>query len=168
MAKRLFRSSTWSAVAVADATNMVNQQFMALQGGSTTQRTLISEIEVGGQATASAPSILQTSRDSTVGATLTALTTNESDSPIDPATAALAAVLVSFTQSTTKPQRSATFGLVNQSINAFGGIARWVAYPYEELIMYGSTAVNSGEVSLSAYTGSTTASIGAHIVYETL
>jgi hypothetical protein len=168
MAKRIFKVSTFQAVAVADATNMVNQQFMAIQGGSGTQRNLLTEVAFGGQATASAPVIMQTSRDSTVGATPTALTTNESDTALDPATAALAAPVVSFTQATTKPQRSATAGLINQSFNAFGGALRWFAYDLTEaLVMLGATASN-GEISASAYTGTTTAGVGGHFVYESL
>lgn len=123
---------------------------------------------VGGQASSSAPSIMVFSRDSTVGVTLTALTTGESDASVDPATAALAAPPVPFTQtSSTKPQRSASLGLANFSFNAYGGVVRWVAAPYAEFAMLGNTA-SFGEVSLSAFTGSTAANIGAHIIYEPL
>jgi hypothetical protein len=168
MAKRIFKVSTWSAVAVADTVNFTNQQFMALQGGSATQRILLTEVAMGGQSTATAPVIMQTSRDSTIGVTLTALTTNESDTPLDPATAALAAPAQPFTQSTTKPQRSASAGLINQSFNAFGGALRWFAYDLSEaLVLLGNTASN-GEVSTSNYTGGTTSGIGGHYVYETL
>jgi hypothetical protein len=167
MAKRSFKSTSWSAAAVADTTNYTNQQFMAIQGGSSTQRIMVSEILVGGLATSSAPSIMAFARDSTVGATLTALTTGESDTAIDPATAALAAPAQVFTQSTTKPQRSATLSLAVFPFNAYGGVIRWVAAPYAEFIILGNTA-SFGEASLSAYTGSTTANVGAHIIYEPL
>jgi hypothetical protein len=146
---------------------MTNQQFMALQGGSSTQRVMVSEIMIGGQASTSSPSIMVFSRDSIVGATLTALTTGESDTSIDASTAALAAPVGVFTQSTTKPQRSATAGLANFTFNAYGGVIRWVAAPYAEFILLGNTA-SLGEVSLSAYTGSTAANVGAHIIYEPL
>jgi hypothetical protein len=154
-------------VAVADTTNFTNAGYMALQGGSSTQRSRVTEVELGGQAAASAPSIMIVSRDSTVGATLTALTTGESDAANDPATAALAAPVVPFTASTTKPQRAATLGLLNLSYNAFGTIIRWVAPPDGELWMLGNTA-SFGELSLSCYTGGTPGLTGAHIVYETL
>jgi hypothetical protein len=167
MAKRSFKSATWTPAAVADTTNFSNQGFMALQGGSSTQSVWISEIFLGGQATSSAPSLMIVARDSTVGATLTALTTGESDAALDPATAALAAPVGSFTQATTKPQRSATLGLLNLSYNAFGGIVRWVAYPGEELKLLGNTA-SLGEISLSAYTGGTPGLTGSHIIYEPL
>lgn len=168
MASRIFKSNSWSAVAVADATNLVNLQFMALQGGSSTQRTLIQQLMFGGQAGASAPVIGVFARDSTIGTTLTALTTGESDAPIDPATAALAAPVQVYTQNSgTKPQRSASSAFGNFSFNGFGGGFLWNAPPYKEFILLGNTASN-GEASFSAFTGTTTASIGGHIMYETL
>lgn len=167
MAKRAFKSNSWSATAVADATNYTNLQFMALQGGSSTQRTLISEVSIGGQAGASAPSVMPFSRDSTAGGTPSALTTGESDAPIDPATAALAAPAVPFTQASTKPQRSASSAFYTFPFNLFGGFVRWVAAPYEEFILLGASAAN-GEASLSAFTGSTAGTVGATIIYESL
>lgn len=168
MAKRVFKASTFTPVAVADTTNFTDAGYMGLMGGSATQRINISEIYMGGQATASAPSIMIVARDSTVQATPTALGTGNSDAAIDPSTAALAAVPIAFVASTTKPQRSATLGLLNLSLNAFGGIVRWVAPAGAELVMLGNTAALLGEISLSAFTGGTPGLIGAHIVYEPL
>ena len=91
MARRSFKSSTWTPVAVADTANFTANGYMAIQGGSATQRIDIWEVFMGGQAASAAPSIMLVSRDSTVGATLTALTTGQSDAALDPATAALAA-----------------------------------------------------------------------------
>lgn len=167
MAKRIFKSNSWSATAVADGTNMVNQQFMALQGGSTTQRVMVSEIFIGGQASASAPAVMPFSRDSVVGATLTALTTGESDAAVDPATAALSAPAQPFTQSTTKPQRSSSLSFNTFPFNLFGGVIRWLAAPYEEYILLGNTA-SFGEASLSAFTGTVAGTVGASITYEPL
>lgn len=166
MAKRSFKIATWTPTAVADTTNFTDNGYCALQGGSATQRTAVTEIYMGGQAAASAPCIMNFSRDSTVGVTLTALTTGQSDASLDPATDALAAPLVPFTASTTKPQRSATLGLLNLSFNAFGGLVRWLAAPGEEIWMLGNTA-SFGEVSLSAYTGGAPGLLGSHIIYET-
>jgi hypothetical protein len=141
---------------------------MALQGASATQRTGIAEIFMGGQAGASAGCNMVVSRDSTIGVTLTALGAGESDAPLDPATAALAAPVVPFTQSTTKPQRSATLGLLDLSFNAFGGIVRWVAFDQSEQLWMLGNAASFGEISLSAFTGGAPGAIGAHIIYETL
>lgn len=167
MAKRSFKSATWTPVAVADTIAFTDNGYMALQGGSGTQRTAVSEVFMGGQAGASSPCIMILGRDSTVGVTLTALSTGQSDAALDPATAALAAPVVPFTASTTKPQRAATLGMLNLSFNAFGGIVRWVAAPGEEIWMLGNTA-SFGEMSLSAYTGGTPGLMGSHLVYETL
>ncbi len=167
MAKRSFKVSSFTPVAVADTTNFTDGGYMGLMGGSATQRIHVSEIYMGGQATASAPSIMIVARDSTVQATPTALGAGNSDAAIDPATAALAAPPIAFVASTTKPQRSAALGLLNLSYNAFGGIVRWVAPPGGELVLLGNTA-SLGELSLSAFTGGTPGLTGAHIIYEPL
>lgn len=165
MAKRSFKCSTWTPVAVADTAAMTDAGYMGLMGGSSTQKLTIFEVYMGGQAGSSAPTIMLLSRDSTVQATPTALSTGNSDAAFDPSTAALAAPAVSFVASTTKPQRSATLGLLNLSFNAYGGIVRWVAAPGEEIGVLGNTA-SLGEVSLSAYTGGTPGLMGSHIIYE--
>ena len=165
MAKRSFKLSTWTPTAVADTTSYSANAYQALQGGSGTQRLNLIEVFMGGQAGASSPSIMIVARDSTVGATLTSLTTGQSDASLDPASAALAAPPQPFTTATTQPQRSATLGLLNLSFNAFGGIVRWVAAPGEEIGILGNTA-SFGEVSLSAYTGGTPGLMGSHFVYE--
>lgn len=167
MAKWSFKSSTWTPVAVADAAAMTSAGFMALQGGSATQFINVIEVYLGGQAGASSPSLMQFQRDSTVGATLTALTTGESNGALHPSTAALAAPPQPFTQSTTKPQRAAAGAGLNLSYNAFGGIVRWVAAPGEEIGILGNTQP-LGEMSLSAYTGGTPGLTGAHVIYETI
>lgn len=165
MAKRSFKVATWTPTAVADAANFTDSTYMGLMGGSTTQKLTVLEVYMGGQAGASSPSIMLVSRDSTVQATPTALTTGQSDAAFDPSTAALAAPPVAFVSSTTKPQRSATLGLLNLSFNAFGGIVRWVAAPGEEIGILGNTA-SLGEMSLSAFTGGTPGLMGSHIIYE--
>lgn len=167
MAKWSGKSSSWTPSAVADAANFTNLGYTAIQGGSSTQRINIIEVFLGGQATASAPCNMVVSRDSTVGATLTALTTGESNAALDPATATLASPPVFFTQSTTKPQRSASLGFLTLSFNAFGGVVRWVAAPGEEIAMLGNTA-SFGELSLSAFTGGAPGALASHIIYEPL
>lgn len=167
MAKRSFSAPNWTPAATADATNLANATFMALQGGSATQKIAVSEIFMGGVAGSSSPTMMQFARDSTVGATLTALAAPNSDGPMDPATAALAAPPGSFVAATTSPQRSnaTTNPRLNLTFNAFGGLVRWVAYPGEEWGILGNTA-SLGESSLSAFTGGTVGALSAHIIYE--
>lgn len=167
MAKRSFSAPNWTPTATADATNLANGTYMALQGGSGTQRVNVSEIFMGGVAGASSPTMMQFARDSTVGATITALAAPNSDGPMDPSTAALAAPPQSFVAATTNPQRSNSTSnpRLNLTFNAFGGLVRWVAYPGEEWGILGNTA-SLGESSLSAYTGGTVGALSAHLVYE--
>jgi hypothetical protein len=167
MSKRIFKSSGFTPVAVADTTNFTDLGHMTIQGGSTTQLVKITQIDVDGLATASAPTPLQLALDSTVGATLTALTTGESDAPLHPSVAALAAPAKVFTQSTTKPKRAATLGLMPMGLNAFGGVNRWQGAPDGEFWLLGN-AVNAGEISLSCYTGGTPGLVSAAITYEPL
>lgn len=155
---------TWTPVAVADTTNMTDNGHQTIQGGSSTQRGELREVLLGGQATSSAPTFMMLGRTSTVGGTLTAGRL----AALDPATAALAAPPVSYAASTTKPQRSATLGiLLNLSFNAFGGVVRWVNGP-DEVISYLGNAASLGELSLNAYTGGTPGLLGSSIIFETL
>jgi hypothetical protein len=167
MAKWSFASEGFTPVAVLDTAAFTDNGYMGLMGGSTTQRINIEEVYLAGLAASSTPTPMVLSRDSTVQATPTALTTAQSNAALDPATAALAAPQVAFTASTTKPQRSATLAKLTLGLNAFGGIVRWVAAPGSELRILGNTA-SLGEASLSCYTGGTPGLVAAHILYETL
>lgn len=167
MAKWSFQVGTFTPVAVADAANFTDGGYMGLMGGSTTQLIRIEEVFMGGQAIASAPSIMLLARDSTVQATPTALGTPNSNGPLHPSSAALAAVPIGFIASTTKPQRSnsVTLGKLNFSFNAFGGAMRWQAPPGGEFQILGNTA-SLGEASLSAFTGGTPGLMGGHLLFE--
>ncbi len=166
MANRSFALASWTPVAVGDNLVFTDNGYQGLMGGSTTQRCIIKEVMMTGQAATSAPCIMLFGRDSTVQASPTALTTGQYDQSLDPATAALAAPAVAFTASTTKPKRSTTLGaLLNLSFNAFGGYTRWTPGPDEEISLLGNTA-SFGELSLSHYTGGTPGLMGSHIVYE--
>lgn len=166
MARWSIMNKSFTPVAVADATNFTDNGYLALQGGSSTQRSNILEVYMGGQATASAPTIMELARDSTVAATAIAAGTNgRGPVALDPASAALAAPPLAVGSSTTKPQRSATLSLLEVSYNAFGGIVRWFANPGQEIGVLGNTA-SLGEVSLSAFTGGTPGLMSAHIIFE--
>lgn len=164
MARWSTNFNNWTPVAVADAANMTAQGFMALQGGSASQRSNIVEVYMGGLAAASAPAQMLVARDSTVfaGATSNAVKVVA----LDPATAALAAPpLGQSVGSTTLPQRSATLYLLPLGFNAFGGIVRWVAAPGEELGILGNTA-SLGEVSLSSASTGTPGLMASHFIFE--
>lgn len=166
MARWSGSNKSFTPVAVADTTAFTDNGYIALAGGSSTQRINILEIQLGGQATSSCPTIMEVARDSTVAATAVSAGTNgRGPVALDPSSAALAAPPVVVGVSTTKPQRSSTLSLLELSFNAFGGIIRWVAAPGEEIGLLGNSAT-SGEVSISAFTGGTPGAMSAHIVFE--
>jgi hypothetical protein len=73
MAKRIISLTSLAPTPIADATNFVNQTyFTIIQGGSASQVINIVEVYEGGLAGTSAPMIMISSMDSTVGATITA------------------------------------------------------------------------------------------------
>jgi hypothetical protein len=167
MSKRSFGVATMTPTATADTVGLTNATYMALASTSA-GGLLVSEIFIGGQASASSINLMQFARDSTVGASVAALVAPNSDGFLNPALAsALSSSMVSFTNATTAPQRSAAIAQarLHLNLNAFGGIVRWVAYPGEEWWITG-VAVNTSESTLSAYTGGSVGAIGAHIVYE--
>ena len=155
---------TWTPTAVADTVNMTDNGHHTLQGGSSTQRGELREVYLGGQAGASSPTYMVLGRTSTVGATLTAARL----AGLDPSTAALAAPALPYVASTTKPQRSATLGMLLQlSFNAFGGIVRWVNGP-DQIISYLGNTASLGELSLNAFTGGTPGALASNLVFETI
>jgi hypothetical protein len=171
MTKYSFSVNTLTTAATADGSVLTTSTYLALQGGSATQRNDISEVYMGGQATSSAPQYMVLSRNSTAGATPTALAAGTaSNGPLDPAAAALGAPAIGYIAATTQPTRSnvVTLARLNLTFNAFGGIVRWTAMdPNEYYKMLGNTA-SAGDTSLSGFTASTAGPIGAHIVYETI
>ena len=152
---------TWTPTAVADTTAMTDGGHHTIQGVAST-RCELREVYMGGQAGASSPSIMVLGRTSTVGATLTALRMAAQEAH----TNAPASLPTSYGASTTKPQRSATLGmLLNLSFNAFGGVVRWVNGPDEIISSFGASA-SLGELSLNAFTGGTPGLLGSTIVID--
>ncbi len=155
----------------ADAAALTASTFMAIQGGTSTQMSFLDEIYMGGQAASSAPLIMLLGRDSTVGATLTALATPNTIGLTHPSGGVLTAPPLGFINATTLPQRSnsITLGKKNFTFNAFGGVVRCnYANTQDRFGILGNTA-SLGEMSLSSFTGSTAgAAVGAHLIIETL
>ena len=168
MAKRLFQAPNWTPTATADTTALGNATYMAIRGGSATQRIDVLDFMISGLApSTSSPTLLQFARSSTIAVTPTALTAPASDGPTDPASAALALPPVTFTAAGTGGQRSAatTDGRLNLSFNAQGGLVRYNSAPGQQFVILGNVA-NFGEAYLSAFTGGTVGAISAHIEYE--
>lgn len=166
MARYSYSVQSVTQTATADTTNLVDSTYLAyLQGGSSTMRCNISEIYLGGEASASSsPTIEVLGRSSTVG---TGTATGGFSAALDgSATAPGTLARTGNANATAKPQRSVTLGhLLTLSFNAYGGIVRWVARPGEEISVVGNTA-SLGEVTLSAFTGGTVGAMSGHVLYE--
>lgn len=167
MAKKVFQAPSWTATATADTTNIAHNTYMCITSGGTASRAQVSEIYMGGQSAASAVNIMMWARNSTLGATPSALIAPNSDGPLDGQSQPPANPTIGFTSSVTAPQRSAVVSSARLALtfNSFGGIVRWVAAPGFEWVIAG-TSTNASESSLSAFTGGGGGVIGAHIVYE--
>lgn len=172
MGRRIVSMTTITPTATADTTAIANATYpFALLGGAATQLTKIWEISIAGQAaSSSSPTFMLFSRDSTIGVGSQTQGTGGTDTVIDPAQAALAAVVgTGNTYATSAPQRDVARHLANCSLNAFGGVYFWRANRLEECFtMLGNTAALFGAVSLSAFTGGTPGAIGCHMIYETI
>lgn len=159
MARWSANEQSWTPTAVADTTNFTDTGYMALQGGTSTQRINLLEVYMGGLATSSTANYMTVARDSTVGATLSV----GRFAALDAATAALGTNPTCFNTASTKPQRSSTLSMLQLGFNAFGGIVRWVAAPGEEIGMLGNTA-SLGEMSLSSVSGA--GIMNSHFIVE--
>lgn len=171
MARRIVAVTTITPTATADTTNLVDATYPFLvQGGSATQLVKIWELSINGQAaSASSPTFMLWSRDTTVATGTNTNGPGQTDAAMDPATAALAApTITGNSNATTKPQRSATGHLMNCSLNAFGGVYFWRANRLEECPSVLTATQPLGESSLSAFTGGTPGAIGVHGIYEAL
>ena len=161
MARYSLTSQTATMIAVADTNAYTDNGYaFFLQGGSATMALRVNEIYIGGEDTASTPTTMVFSRDSTVGATGISGCMN---AVLDASNTAPGTVAVFGRVSTTKPQRSSTLHLLQLSLNTFGGIARWQARYGEEITIVTATQP-LGECSLSSVTG--TGKISSHCLYE--
>lgn len=158
-------SATYSgitAAAVADAATFTAGQAPGnLRGGAGTQQLKINEVYIGGESGASAPTQMILARNSTIS--VGALSVGQNNLLDASATAPATVASFGSTAATTFPQRSATGYLLQLSLNAYGGIARWQARYGEEITVIGNTAP-LGEVSLSSKVG--TGQTSGHIIYE--
>jgi hypothetical protein len=166
MAKRSFSVPTFTPTGSADNA-VIAGGWMAIGAAAATNGLLVYEIYQGGQAAATAVNAMVFARDSTLGATLTALAAPNTDGPLSSLSAAAQSGSLTFIASTTVPIRSnvTTSAKLALSFNPFGGIVRWLAAPGEEWAIVGITASIS-ESSLSALNVGTPGLQSAHIVYE--
>lgn len=164
MALRSLSITTFTPTATADTTALVDGTHLSIQGSTGTERNVINEIQMGGQASVTSPSILVFARHSTVGVT-PSLGSGCKDAALDGSSATGTAR--GYNAAATDPQRSSTLGLLNLTFNAFGGIVKWFAsnVPGKDIAIVGNTA-SLGEAGLSCFTGGTVGAMGGHIIYE--
>ncbi len=157
-----------SGTGTADNSSLTTLAYMALQGGTSTQSIFIEEVYIGGQATASAPAIMLLGRDSTVVSTPVALSSPNTNGLTNPSGGVITALPVGAITGSTQAVRSnsVTLAKKNFTFNSFGGIVK-ASYQntQDRMGILGNTA-SLGEVSLSAFTGTTSSAMGAHILYE--
>jgi hypothetical protein len=165
----VFQVGSWTTgTGTADNSSLTTLQYMALQGGTNTQVNYIEEVYMGGQATSSAPAIMLLGRDSTVVATPVALATPNSMGPTGPSAGVLTNLPVGAVTGSTQATRSnsVTLSKKNFTFNLFGGIVKADYQNTQDRFgILGNTA-SLGELSLSAFTGTTSGLIGSHIVFE--
>lgn len=149
----------------AAATTLTSNQYVVLQGNSGFMQLRVSEVYIGGEAAAtSSPSYMLFARSGTLGtgaasgASISNVLTD--GSAVAPGTVAQ----FGSTYATTQPTRGNV--LLRLSYNAYGGIVRWVASPDQSLSVVGNATANQSDVTLSAFTGSTTVTASGHILYE--
>ena len=171
MGTSVFAVGTFSTgTGTASGSNLTNGSYMALLGGTNVQANFVEEVYIGGQATSSAPMIMLLGRDSTVMGGAAALASPNSNGLTNPSGAVVTTIAVAAISATTVAVRSSAIALSlkNFSFNGFGGIVK-ASYQNtnDRFGILGNTA-SLGELSLSAFTGSTSGAVGAHIIYETM
>ncbi len=168
MAKRVFQASTWTPTAQGENAALTNATYQNIEAAAPTMLVQVMEVYVGGQATASAVNIMQFARTQSNATTPTALAAGgaATDAFMNSFGTALSASAGVCVSAATGPSRStlAASSRLNLSLNAFGGIVRWVAAPGEEWGILSTVASNGS--TLSAYTGGSVGLIGSHIIYE--
>ena len=167
----MFASINWTTgTGTNDASALTTLQYMEYLGGTTTQVNFLDEVYIGGQATSSAPLIMLLGRDSTVIATPVALATPNSIGLLNASGGVLTSVPVGGITGSTQAQRSnsVSLGKLTFTFNGFAGIVRCnYANTQDRFGILGNTA-SLGAASLSAFTGSTSCSISAHEIWETM
>jgi hypothetical protein len=161
-------SSNWSSVSmVAQANGLLTSAngYAAVRAAAATMQIKVSEVYLGGEAAStSAPSIIILDRSSAISVGALSFTAGSTTLTDATGTAPATAPAAGSTAATTQPTRSSATQVLHLSFNAYGGIVRWVASPDQAITIYGTGV--GGELNLSAFTGSTTATNSGHILYE--
>lgn len=167
MSLRSFSAPNWTPTATADTTALANATYQALAGGSASQILRVKEVMITGLAVASTPNNMVLARSSTIATTPTAITTPNTDGPVNNAATGLSTAPLAYTAAAAGSQRSslASLARLNLGMNAFGGIVRWQAGPDQEWWIVGAGASVESVLSAVSLGGG---AVSSHITYEPL
>lgn len=152
--------SSWTPTATADGSQLTASGYHALRAAAATDMVRILEVGAQGEASASTVNVMSVRRHTTHSST----PTNRVPVPFNPYSQA--SVFQGFITASTNPTVAALATiqhLINMSFNAFGGLARWVAAPDEEIYLMTVTA-NNDEASLASQSG--VGVLSSHFVVE--
>lgn len=141
--------SGWTPAATADGAQLTANNHHSLRTAAATDMMRILELAIQGEATSSTVNQMALRRHTTASTT----PTNRVPVPMNPYS--VASIFQGFITASTNPTNAALATIqhiLNFSLNAFGGLARWVAAPDEEVYLITATA-NNNEVSLSSISG---------------
>ncbi len=152
--------SGWTPAATADGAQLSASGYHALRTAAATDMARIVEVGVQGEATSSTVNQMALRRHTTHATT----PTNRVPAPLNPYSQV--SVFQGFITASTNPTVAALATIqhvINLSFNAFGGLARWVAAPDEEIYLITATA-NNDEISLASVSG--VGLVSSHYVVE--
>lgn len=167
MSKWVATYETFTPTTHSNASNLTDNGYFGIVGGTATQRFDVYEIYLVGQSTtAGSMNSMVWTRDSLNAGGLTALSSLQSQGALDPASVAPTSAPVAFSAATTKPQRSVGAAKLALGFNPFGGVARWwvPAGSGAEYKLLGNTSL--GEATISATSVGTPAAMMATFQYE--
>lgn len=152
-------AQAWTPGNHADgASALANASYHAIRTAASTDTVRTVEVFIGGEASSSAINRMMLRRTTTLVAT----PTNVAPAPLN--IFSVAAVAQGFAAATTGPTIATTNHLLNLSMNAFGGIVRWVAAPGEEIWSTGTTQPNAEQVLSSG--AASAGAVSDHIIFE--
>lgn len=153
--------SAWTTVAVADAATFTTGQLIGTRP-TTTGMLRWTEVFIGGESTSSTVNVMAVRRGQTTvsAGALSGITLGQ----FNPRSVA-AASGIGQTYATTYPTAAASHP-INLTLNAFGGIIRWVAAPGEEIYSVGAATLlpADADLTISAVTG--TGIVSVSVIFE--
>jgi hypothetical protein len=173
MAKHSFQVPSYSPTATSDGTALTSLTFQSIEATNATAYSEVLEVYIGGQATASAVNLMVFARNSTTVANASPLLTTTGVDGYLRSYGQGSNTVTTYVAAGTPPARTTavTQARLALTMNAFGGIVRWVAAPGEEWGILGQASANGTTPGSSLSNGSASGvgnagSVASHIIYE--